>query len=44
MDEGDMYESEVRTFVAPAKSGWLKKKGTGATPYTRLSSLESRVA
>lgn len=29
MDEGDMYESEVITFVAPKKSGWLKKKGKG---------------
>eukprot|EP00903_Cladosiphon_okamuranus_P016855 g15543.t2 len=29
MDEGDMYESEVITFVAPKKSGWLKKKSTG---------------
>lgn len=26
MDEGDMYESEVLTFVAPKRSGWLKKK------------------
>lgn len=29
MDEGDMYESEVITFVAPKKSGWLKKKSKG---------------
>lgn len=29
MDEGDMYESEVITFVAPKQSGWLKKKSTG---------------
>ncbi|CBN74515.1 pleckstrin homology (PH) domain-containing protein [Ectocarpus siliculosus] len=29
MAEGDMYESEVITFVAPKKSGWLKKKSTG---------------
>lgn len=27
MDEGDMFESEVITFVAPVKSGWLRKKG-----------------
>lgn len=26
MDEGDMYEAEVITFVAPKKSGWLRKK------------------
>lgn len=31
MDEGDMFESEVITFVAPKKCGWLKKKGTGAS-------------
>lgn len=24
-----MYESEVITFVAPKKSGWLKKKSKG---------------
>lgn len=29
MDEGDMFESEVITFVAPTASGWLKKKGAG---------------
>lgn len=27
MDEGDMFESEVIAFVAPKKSGWLKKRG-----------------
>lgn len=26
MGEGDMYESEVITFVAPKRSGWLRKK------------------
>lgn len=36
MDEGDMYESEVITFVAPKKSGWLKKRSKGETA-TRLS-------
>ncbi|CAM9688947.1 unnamed protein product [Chrysoparadoxa australica] len=29
MDEGDMFESEVITFVAPKMSGWLKKKSGG---------------
>jgi hypothetical protein len=29
MDEGDMFESEVITFVAPKLSGWLKKKSNG---------------
>ncbi|CAM9208119.1 unnamed protein product, partial [Hapterophycus canaliculatus] len=29
MNEGDMYESVVITFVAPKKSGWLKKKSRG---------------
>ncbi|CAM9587992.1 unnamed protein product, partial [Phaeothamnion confervicola] len=29
MDEGDMFESEVITFVAPRMCGWLKKKSTG---------------
>lgn len=24
-----MFESEVITFVAPKKSGWLKKRGKG---------------
>eukprot|EP00612_Vaucheria_litorea_P008336 CAMPEP_0171470342 /NCGR_PEP_ID=MMETSP0946-20130122/104_1 /TAXON_ID=109269 /ORGANISM="Vaucheria litorea, Strain CCMP2940" /LENGTH=1032 /DNA_ID=CAMNT_0011999727 /DNA_START=62 /DNA_END=3160 /DNA_ORIENTATION=+ len=26
MDEGDMFESEIITFVAPKMSGWLKKR------------------
>ena len=34
MDEGDMYESEVITFVAPKKNGWLKKKSTGERLFT----------
>lgn len=34
MDEGDMFESEVITFVAPKKSGWLKKKGKGELRQT----------
>lgn len=39
-----MYESEVITFVAPKKSGWLKKrsKGETATPlsgFTQVSYL-----
>ncbi|KAG5182159.1 hypothetical protein JKP88DRAFT_349040 [Tribonema minus] len=29
MDEGDMFESEVITFVAPKISGWLRKKSNG---------------
>mmetsp|Transcript_4938 Transcript_4938/g.6389 ORF Transcript_4938/g.6389 Transcript_4938/m.6389 type:complete len:1070 (-) Transcript_4938:124-3333(-) len=29
MDEDDMFESEVSTFVAPLRSGWLWKKGGG---------------
>lgn len=29
MDEGDMFESSVITFVAPKLSGWLKKKSNG---------------
>lgn len=29
-----MYESEVITFVAPKKSGWLKKKGKGDALFT----------
>ena len=36
MDEGDMYESEVITFVAPKKSGWLKKKGTGELFFSQV--------
>ncbi|CAM9597433.1 unnamed protein product, partial [Discosporangium mesarthrocarpum] len=32
MDEGDMFESEVITFVAPKMSGWLKKKSKGYGP------------
>lgn len=35
MDEGDMYESEVITFVAPKQSGWLKKKSTGEFFFKR---------
>lgn len=33
MREGDMFESEVITFVAPKKSGWLNKKGKGQLVY-----------
>lgn len=38
MDEGDMYEPEVITFVAPKKSGWLKKKSTGESCSSSLLS------
>lgn len=31
-----MFESEVITFVAPKKSGWLKKKGTGEHDHRLL--------
>ena len=29
MNESDMYESDVVTFIAPHKAGWLEKKGQG---------------
>jgi len=29
MNESDMYESDVVTFIAPHKAGWLDKKGKG---------------
>ena len=29
IDEDDMFESEVATFVAPLMSGWLHKQGRG---------------
>jgi hypothetical protein len=37
MDEGDMYESEVVTFVAPKQSGWLKKKSNGVFAGWKVS-------
>jgi cytohesin len=30
MGEADMYESEVVTFMAPTRSGWLYKQGVGS--------------
>jgi hypothetical protein len=30
MSDGDMYESEVVTFMAPTRSGWLSKQGAGS--------------
>ena len=30
MSDGDMYESEVVTFMAPTRSGWLYKQGVGS--------------
>ena len=30
MNDSDMVESEVVTFMAPARSGWLSKQGAGA--------------
>lgn len=41
MDEGDMYESEVITFVAPKKSGWLKKKSKGEGGGERPQTLNA---
>jgi hypothetical protein len=38
MDEGDMFESEVITFVAPKLSGWLKKKSNGMFAGWKVSS------
>lgn len=32
MKEGDMYESDVLTFMAPRMSGWLLKRGHGIFP------------
>jgi cytohesin len=29
MKEGDMYESDILTFMAPRLSGWLWKKSEG---------------
>jgi cytohesin len=29
MKESDMFESDVVTFVAPSKAGWLEKRGKG---------------
>lgn len=29
MKESDMYESDVVTFVAPSRAGWLEKRGKG---------------
>ena len=37
MDEGDMFESEVITFVAPKLSGWLKKRSGGMIGTWKVS-------
>lgn len=29
MREGDMYESDILTFIAPKMSGWLSKRSEG---------------
>ena len=35
MDEDDMFESEVSTFVAPLRSGVLLKRGSALGSYKR---------